>query len=100
MKKIQIYISALLFLISFYSTWLSAETGSEFFKDLKAKVADAEKKEERVLVSRDNWLFFMGELRSISVGPFWGDAAKKVSRASKSKFADPLPAILEFKKTV
>ena len=40
----------------------------------------------------------MGELRSISVGPFWGDAAKKVSRASKSKFADPLPAILEFKK--
>ncbi|NQT54525.1 hypothetical protein HQ576_20890, partial [bacterium] len=41
--------------------------------------------------------FFRNELRSLSVGPFWGEAAQKVSRASNLKYADPLPAILDFK---
>ena len=47
---------------------------------------------------KDGWLFFVPELRSISVGDFWGDVAKKVSRASNPAYADPLPAILDFKK--
>ena len=33
----------------------------------------------------------------MSVGQFWGDAAPRVSRASNPEFADPLPAILDFK---
>lgn len=42
------------------------------------------------------WLFFRPELRHLSVGPFWGSAAARVSRASRPDWADPLPAILDF----
>lgn len=69
-----------------------------FLDDVRGKVADSEKAGRHVLESKDGWLFFVGELRSLSVGPFWGEAAAKVSRTSREKFADPLPAILEFKK--
>ncbi len=44
----------------------------------------------------DGWLFLRAELRHISVGPFWGEAAAKVSRASSPDRADPLPAIVDF----
>ncbi len=46
----------------------------------------------------DDWLFFAPELRSMSVGPFWGDAAKTVSRATNPDYADPLTAIMDFHK--
>jgi alginate O-acetyltransferase complex protein AlgJ len=47
-----------------------------------------------VVRGADGFLFFRGELRSHSVGPFWGGHAAKaaVSKADP----DPLPAILEF----
>jgi alginate O-acetyltransferase complex protein AlgJ len=76
----------------------SAGKAEDYIAELARKVAEAEKTEQRVLVGKDGWLFFMGELRSISVGPFWGEAAAKVSRASRPKYADPLPAIVEFSK--
>ncbi len=44
----------------------------------------------------DGWLFLRSELRHIGVGPFWGEAAAKVSKASSPKRADPLPAIVDF----
>jgi alginate O-acetyltransferase complex protein AlgJ len=42
-------------------------------------------------------LFLAGDLRFLSVGQFWGEAAAKVSRAEKKENADPLPAILNFR---
>ena len=44
----------------------------------------------------DGWLFLRSELRHIGVGPFWGDAAAGVSKASSPEKADPLPAIIDF----
>ena len=46
----------------------------------------------------DGWLFLPAELRHVSVGKFWGDDAAKVSKASNPANADPLPAILDFKR--
>ncbi len=66
-------------------------------QSLAEKVAEAETQETSVVKGKEGWLFFAPELRHLSVGQFWGDAAKKVSRASNSEFADPLPAILDFK---
>jgi alginate O-acetyltransferase complex protein AlgJ len=49
-----------------------------------------------VVEGRDGWLFFGPELRHLGVGQFWGDAAAAVSKARRSEWADPLPAILDF----
>lgn len=43
----------------------------------------------------DGWLFLRPELRHLGVGPWWGAAAAKVSRAKPDK-ADPRPVILDF----
>jgi len=69
-----------------------------FIQSLAEKVRQAETQKTSVVSGKDGWLFFVPELRSISVGDFWGDMAKKVSRASDPAYADPLPAILDFKK--
>lgn len=69
-----------------------------FIQSLSEKVRQAETQKTSVVPGKDGWLFFVPELRCISVGDFWGDAAKKVSRASNPAYADPLPAILDFKK--
>ncbi len=46
----------------------------------------------------DGFHFLWSELRSISAGKFWGDAAAAVAPKSvKDKYADPLPAILGFR---
>jgi alginate O-acetyltransferase complex protein AlgJ len=50
-----------------------------------------------VVKGKDGWLFASGELRSLSVGPFWGEAAASVSKAADPAGKDPLPAILDFK---
>ncbi len=50
-----------------------------------------------VVVGAGGWLFLPGELRHVSVGPFWGENAAKASQAGKPENADPLPAILDFK---
>ncbi len=47
-------------------------------------------------IGRDDWLFLANELRHLSVGEFWGEKATKVSRATREKFADPLPAIVDY----
>jgi alginate O-acetyltransferase complex protein AlgJ len=52
--------------------------------------------EDIAIPGADGWLFLRSELRHIGVGPFWGEAAAKVSKASSPEKADPLPAILDF----
>jgi len=68
-----------------------------FAADCAAKAAEAAKAETMTVKGNDGWLFFGPELRHVSVGQFWGDAAAKVSRATKPEDADPFPAILDFK---
>ena len=68
------------------------------FRAACAALADAADKADRMVVAgRDGWRFLAGELRHVSVGEFWGEAAARVSRANKPKYADPLPAIVDFK---
>ena len=79
----------------------AAETPADSFKalavDCAAKAAAAEQAATIAVKAKDGWLFFGPELRHVSVGPFWGEAAPKVSRAPKPEEADPMPAILDFK---
>ena len=74
-----------------------AGSGSDaFLADLGGKAAALEAAGETVYRGQDGWLFFVPELRSLSVGPFWGEAAAKVSRASNPAWADPLATIMDF----
>ncbi|MFC1717723.1 hypothetical protein ACFL6S_28945 [Candidatus Poribacteria bacterium] len=75
----------------------SDDSVATFVKSISQIVAQAEHQQEKSIEGNDGWLFFVPELRCLSVGSFWGDAAAKVSRASKPEHADPLPAILDFK---
>lgn len=68
----------------------------DFKSELAAKSDAADKANATVVAGQDGWLFLAGELHHLSVGPFWGDAAKSVSKASNPARADPLPAILDF----
>jgi alginate O-acetyltransferase complex protein AlgJ len=74
-----------------------SENQEKFRAELAAKVQAAEKANSRVISGTDGWLFLPGELRFLSVGPFWGDAAGKVSRSAKPEHADPIPAIVDFR---
>ena len=69
----------------------------DFKTTLGAKVDAATKSKETVVVGKDGWLFLVAELRHLSVGTFWGDAAKTVSQSTVPTGVDPLPAILDFK---
>lgn len=71
----------------------SALAGDDF-RDLCAKQAAAG--ESMTVTGSDGWLFLRNELRHVGVGPFWGEAAAKVSRALSPDKADPLPAIVDF----
>ena len=61
-------------------------------------VADAAARETTTVVGLDGWLFFVPELRHLSVGQFWGERAADVTQARNADAADPLPAILDFKR--
>jgi hypothetical protein len=86
------FLSALLFLI--------LNVGRLAAQDLPAELAkivqNLEKTKAAAVAGNDGWLFFGGELRLLSLGKFWGNDARKVSRAHKPDLADPLPAILDF----
>jgi alginate O-acetyltransferase complex protein AlgJ len=70
---------------------------SPFLQECATLAETAAKANQQTVVGRDGWLFFAPELRHLGVGKFWGPEAASVSRASKPEFADPLPAILDFK---
>ncbi len=80
-----------------YNPEFAVAASDNFIQSLNEKVAEAERQKTPVVPGKEGWLFFAPELRHLSVGQFWGDAAKKVSQASNPEFADPLPAILDFK---
>ena len=63
---------------------------------LMEKLAAADTAGHQVIEGRDGWLYPVSELRALSVGRFWGERAKEVSRATKPENADPLSAIVDF----
>ena len=86
----------------FFALLLHAATvgrlaAADFAGELAKTVQNLEKNKAAAATGSDGWLFFGGELRLLSLGPFWGSDATKVSRAHKPDLADPLPAILDFK---
>jgi hypothetical protein len=70
------------------------DQGRAVFARLAAK---AEQAPRPVVRGQDGWLFVGSELRHLGLGRFWGSRAVEVSRAAKAEWADPLPAILDFK---
>jgi alginate O-acetyltransferase complex protein AlgJ len=74
----------------------SSSLPSAFRNDL-ARALDAAG-DATVLEGQDGWLFFVPELRHLTAGEFWGDAAASVSQATSPEHADPLPAILDFQR--
>jgi hypothetical protein len=86
-------------IILFGTTFSSADepdAAQSFRKKLSARVAQAEKDDRSAIAGNNGWMFFVPELRALSVGPFWGENAVNVSRSSKPEYADPLPAIVDF----
>lgn len=83
-----------LLLFAFATSVLAGVDPVADFRELCAKQAAAG--EAMAIPGSDGWLFLRSELRHIGVGPFWGEAAAKVSKASSPEKADPLPAIVDF----
>ncbi len=77
----------------------SEEERVKAFLEAVAKQAAAAEREEKLGVEGEgDWLFFVPELRAMSVGPFWGEHAKKVCKASREEWRDPMPVIVDFHK--
>ncbi len=74
----------------------TAVLAEAFRKCCAARAADGDETQMTV-PGADGWLFLRAELRHLGLGPFWGDAAAKASKASNPEYADPLPAILDYK---
>jgi len=94
---LRLFLSSLAFLAVAWD--LRADDGSTsraFLADISKQVAESEKASRSDVKGNDGWLFFVPELRALSVGPFWGEQAVKVSRSAKPEYADPLPAIVDF----
>ncbi len=53
-----------------------------------------------VVEGREGWLFLASELRHLAAGRFWGEAAQTASRAARADARDPLPAILDFQRSL
>ena len=67
-----------------------------FRSQLASIVKDAG--DRSVVEGKDGWLYLTNELRHVSVGEFWGDAALNVSKAPRDDRKDPAPAIIDFAK--
>lgn len=73
-------------------------SGAEAARGVFARLASAAEQAPRPVVrGLDGWLFIGSELRHLGLRRFWGPRAAQVSRASRPEWADPLPAILDFK---
>jgi alginate O-acetyltransferase complex protein AlgJ len=64
----------------------------------RSKAKAAEKAYSISVEGRNGWLFSAPELRHIAAGKFWGEAAARVSQSPLAANADPLPAIVDFKR--
>ena len=74
-----------------------SELQQKFVNDLAAKSRAAQSENAAVIAGVDGWFFLSSDIRFLSVGPFWGADAAKVSRAHKPESADPIPAIVDFR---
>ncbi len=97
MKRL-ITIVCLLIVSCVSTSAIAASQYDKFISEIVAKTTQAENAGQSVVAGKDGWLFFVPELRSMSAGRFWGDAAAKVNTTSNPAYADPIPAILDFKK--
>lgn len=84
-------------LLTCCAVWADEKLAEHFRQVCGEKAASANAADTMTIVGRDGWMFLAGELRHLSVGEFWGDAALKVSKATKPEWRDPVPAILDFK---
>jgi hypothetical protein len=80
----------------FLAVSVVSAAAQDFSGELAKIVQNLEKTKAAAVAANDGWIFFGGELRLLAVGKFWGDDARKVSRAHKPELADPIPAILDF----
>lgn len=68
----------------------------EFRSELAERFGTLVKQNAAAGAGENGWLFFVGELRALSLGRFWGQEAARVSRARNAELADPIPAIVDF----
>jgi len=73
-----------------------ASTSADIRSAIAKRYASGQSSGATALAGQNGWLFFISELRALSIGPFWGKAAATASQASNPDYADPLPAILDF----
>ena len=73
-----------------------SETEQSFSDALGKEFQTLQKSGTQVLAQPEGWLFFAPELRLLSVGKFWGNAAIGIARSRKPEEADPAPAIIDF----
>ena len=78
-------------------TELDVDGNDVFIQSLTQRVSETDLQDTSVVTGKQDWLFFAPELHHLLSGKFWGEEAKKVSKATNPDFADPLPAILDFK---
>ena len=87
------YVFSLIVVGTYLAGLASADPRDPMLAELKKKAADAEASKRVTITGKAGWLYPRYELRAISVGPFWGEDAVKVSRASRNP--DPLPALTD-----
>jgi hypothetical protein len=76
----------------------AARAGAEVPRAALARMAaEAEAAGRTALEGKEGWLFLVEELRHLGAGRFWGPDAARASRAAKPEWADPMPAILDFR---
>ena len=99
LNKPQLFRAVVIFIgiIGIFAAADATQMAQQFLTDIRIQAEVAEKVGSTAVKGSDGWLFFSPELRHLSVGRFWGDAATKVSRALHPEHAAPLPAILDFK---
>src|SRR5262249_39213532 len=73
-----------------------ADAVEAFLSDISAQAARAEMAGRTAIAGSGGWMFFVAELRALSVGEVWGQRATAASRATNPQYADPLPAIVDF----
>ena len=74
----------------------AASQVTNFHNIVRLLAIGAQQQKRTAIRGTDGWMFFVPELRALTVGPFWGDRSSTVSRASNKRYADPLEPITDF----
>ncbi len=91
-------MKSILFTLTLSLTIQGALADEAFRKVCQDKIAEANG--NMTIHGEDGWLFLNSELRHVAIGPFWGEAAAEVGKASKPEWRDPLPAMVDFHKSL